>query len=104
MNPEDEAFIQSLNCYEDDYDVLVDNIQRLSGMLGLQIRLLQNIKEDREHEENIRHMTPVEQNIARLLNSFEQNISVKLAKSEDISDIKECLTNLKNEVIQLLRN
>ena len=94
---------ESLNCYENDPDVLRDNILKLSGMLGLQIRLLQNIQEEKEHEENVRHMTPVEQNIARLLNSFEQSISVKLAKSQDISDIKESLSSLKNEVIEQIK-
>lgn len=83
MNPEDEVFIQSLNCYEDDYDVLVDNIQRLSGMLGLQIQLLQSIKEDREHEENVRHMTPIEQNISRMLNNFEQRMSIKFGERKE---------------------
>lgn len=58
MKPEDEQFVKSLNCYENNYDVLVDNISKLSGMLGLQIKLLQNIEEEKEHRENVRTHHP----------------------------------------------
>lgn len=80
MNSEDEKFVQSLNCWEDNYDVITDNIQKLSGMLSLQIQLLQNVQEKKEHERNVRHMTLEEQNISRLLNSFEQRFNVELSK------------------------
>lgn len=86
MNPEDNQFIQSLNCWEDNYDVVTDNIQKLSGLLSLQIQLLQNIQEEKEHKENVRHMTLEEQSISRMLSSFEQRFNVELSKLIDFSN------------------
>lgn len=86
MNPEDNEFVESLNCWEDNYDVITDNIQKLSGLLSLQIRLLQNIQEKKEHERNVRHVTLEEQSISRMLNSFEQRFNIELSKLTDFSN------------------
>lgn len=86
MNPEDNEFIESLNCWEDNYDVITDNIQKLSGMLSLQIQLLQNVQEEKEHQKNVIHMTLEEQNISRLLNSFEQRFNVELSKLTEFNN------------------
>ncbi len=95
MNPEDEKFVQSLNCWEDNYDVITDNIQKLSGLLSLQIQLLQNVQEEEEHERNVKHMTLEEQSISRMLNSFEQRFNVELSKLTEFN-------NKLDKVIELL--
>lgn len=86
MNSEDNEFVESLNCWEDNYDVITENIQKLSGMLSLQIKLLQNVQKEKEHEKNVRHMTLEEQSISRMLNSFEQRFNVELSKLTDFSN------------------
>lgn len=94
MNPEDNEFVESLNCWEDNYDVITDNIQKLSGLLSLQIQLLQNIQEEKEHDRNVRHMTLEEQNISsslessleRMLNGFEQRFNVELSKLAEFNN------------------
>jgi len=93
MNPQDEEYIQSLNCWEDRYEVITENIQKLSGMLSLQISNLQNIYEKKERQQNVRHMTLEEQNISRMLNSFEQRISIMLREFTETN--RELVNSLK---------
>jgi len=95
MNPEDEKFVQSLNCWEDNYDVITDNIQKLSGLLSLQISNLQNIQEEKEHQKNVRHMTLEEQSI----NSFEQRFNVELSKLTEFNNKLDRIVELLEKLV-----
>lgn len=86
MNEEDIEFMKSLNCWEDNYDVITDNIQKLSGLLSTQIRNFVELNIEKEHKRNSRYMTEEEVNIKRMLNNFEQSISIKLAQLLESQD------------------